>query len=844
MLSVSVQANSPESNELASQSYASAHSLIKERYLRFLTGTDDLFHDEMGQDAAELFLLRLRRPIGRAMEFDFSHDAERPFRAFPEEPGHQEERSAYSPILQEYLLSLAYGYCVDVPGSPYYQSPDVLQCYIQCLDYLHGRGIRDGMTFHNNEHRMNMDGAPKPSPGTANLAEMELRMGALCQSVLLMEPHFKETTTFANARALVRHLEMLGRTSGHVRYYEPYENPPEFRDRVQSDAIQNYCDTTLVSTLLESDSERRHEMLLEAQRILTDSLKVIPGWADTIKPDFTGFHHRGIYGNAYTGGFIPQAAFGVFVLRDTSYAVDTESVANLKNLILTYRLYCQKYSMPFGIRGRMPTSTAHLRTTVFAGLLIYASSLGLGDDEMKPVFARLWDEDEIGLDFLFIGGRGKAFRGLYGLEMLEGLIAESPIAEADPSGFWYKPYGGLALHRRDDWMVSIKGCSKYVWDYENGEPDENVYGQYASHGMLTIFANGEPISDVASGYRLDQGWDWYRLPGVTGVHFPIKPQAPLEHRRFSPETFLGAISCDKENGAWGMILNQSTFADGTQINLQAHKSAFFVDDLIVLLGSGISGGDDVHSVETTLFQTFIDETFIDETSGYRIAPSNCLADPVGNGYYVRNTDDLRVFQGEQRSYRSNGRTPTEGDYAVAWMDHGVAPQNASYEVAILVRGAERIEHWGEDPEKVYRVVRQTDSLHQVNFPSHDMSSFVFFDAGETPHSIVAQSDAPCLVMCRETSDAQIRLGVANPDLGLLPSDSPAPDYRWVSRDENQYLPSQTRPVRITLRGNWRLAGLHEKVSLIEVNDEQSVLRFDCIDGESIQVELERTDSRR
>lgn len=229
------------------------------------------------------------------------------------------------------------------------------------------------MTFHNNENRMDMDGAPKPPPGAANLAKMELRMGALCQSVLLTEPHFKGTQTFENARVLVRHLEMLGRTSGHVRYYEPYTNPAAFRYRVQSDAIQNFSDTTLVSALLETDPKRRHTLLLEVKRVFSDSLKVIPGWADTIKPDFTGFHHRGIYGNAYTGGFIPQAAFGIHVLRDTAYAVHPQSVENLRKLILTYRLYCQKYAMPFGIRGRMPLSTDHLKTGVFAGVLIYAS---------------------------------------------------------------------------------------------------------------------------------------------------------------------------------------------------------------------------------------------------------------------------------------------------------------------------------------------------------------------------------------------------------------------------------------------------------------------------------------
>jgi len=812
------------------------HMHIKRRYVQFLIGTNKTFTGELGDQAKSQFLRRVRTSIARVKSFDFSQDANRPFRAFPEGPGYKQDVAVYSSLLQQYLLSLAYGFCVKAAGSPYYRNAEVLQLYLRCLDYLHSGGIRAGMTFHNNEHRMNMDGAPKPAPGAANLAHMELRMGALCQSVLLMEPHFKDSPSFARARALIRHLEMLGRTSGHVRYYEPYVNPPAFAHRVQSDAIQNYSDTTLVSALLETDPQRRHALLLEAKRVFTDSLKVIPGWADTIKPDFTGFHHRGVYGNAYTGGFIPQAAFGVHLLHGTIYAVSPQSIDNLKNLILTYRLYCQKYTMPFGIRGRMPLSTNHLKTSVFTGILIYASTLGLNDTTMKRVFARLWDQDEIGLDFLFAGGRGKVFRGLYPLEMLTELDALAPSPEADPTGFWYKPYAGLLLHRRDNWMVALKGHSKYVWDYENGEPDENVYGQYLSHGMLTIFAQGDPVSDTASGYRLDHGWDWYRMPAATAVHFPVRPGKPLEHRRFSAEAFLGGVTCDGNNGVWGMILSQPVFGDDASINLQARKSAFFMDDLIVLLGTGIRGGDGVHAVETTLFQSFLEDH-----QAYSLTPSTCLIDPIGNGYYVPDTKHLRVFEGEQHSYRHDGRTPTQGHYAVAWLDHGRKPHDASYQVAILVRGKDGIEHLAENPRNYYRVVNLTNALHQVDFPAQGLSSLVFFEPEETDHAVIARASESCLVMCSQLSPSHIRLGVANPDLGFLDPDAPAPPYRFVSQNKNQYLPSRPRPVRIVIHGHWRGPALGKDVSIVSTGSGQTTLRFNCLHGMSIQAEFVRED---
>ena len=801
---------------------ADAHQRIKERYVRFLVGTDETFKGDFGAEVAREFVARVKGPIRQVRRVDFSRDAGKVFRAFPGEAGFEEQVRVYSPMLQRYLLALAYGYCVNAPGNPHYRNAEVLAIYSRCLDYLHGRGIRSGMTFHSNRNRMDMRGAARPPDGAANLVEMELRMGAYCQSVLLMERYIGGTETFARARALVRHLEMLGRTSGHTRYYQPYTNPPAFKHRVQSDAIQNYCDTTLVSALLQRDPARREAMLTEAKHVLTDSLKCIPGWADTIKPDYTGFHHRGIYGSAYTGGFIPQAAFGVYLLRDTPYAVASESVENLRQLILTYRLYCRKYTMPFGIRGRMPLGTFHLQRLVFSGILIYASPLGLDDDGMKGVFARLWDREHVGTDFLFTGGRGKMFRGMHALDMLRELEAATPRPEPHPNGFWYKPYGGLAIQRREDWMVAVKGFSKYVWDYENGS-GENVYGQYVSHGALTIFATGEPVSDSASGYRLNDGWDWYRMPGATAVHFPIRTRRALAHRSFSPETFLGGVSADGQNGVFGMVLKQESFPDGTRINLKANKSVFFVDDLVVMLGSGISGGDGKHAVETTLFQSIMPDGATYEFS------KSALTDPAGNGYHVPDTTSLRLFQGRQKSFRHDGRTPSEGNCAAAWIDHGLHPTNAGYEAAVTIRGPAR---------RDYEVVRRDSGLHQVHFPRRKLTGYVFFQPGRSTDSLVASVSAPCLAMVEETPGG-LRVGVVNPDLGLLPPHAEPPTFKFIGDGDNQYLPSRPRPVDVVLHGRWKLRESHGKVTLASRGTDKTALHFNCIHGMGIRVLLSR-----
>ena len=311
------------------------------------------------------------------------------------------------------------------------------------------------------------------------------------------------------------------------------------------------------------------------------------------------------------------------------------------------------------------------------------------------------------------------------------------------------------------------------------------------------------------------------MPGTTAVHFPIEPRGTLEHREFSPETFLGGVSVDGQNGLFAMKLNQEEFGDGTTVNLKGNKSVFFVDDFILMLGSGISGGDGEHAVETTLFQTQIPKGTI------YTANKSDLADPVGNRYYVPEGGNLKTFKGIQKSFLDDGKTATSGNYAVAWFDHGLNPENDGYEAGIGVCGAAK-------PE--YHVVRKDDALHQVYFPARNLAGYAFFQALEPGDQIIEKVDTPCLVMVKESGDTTT-LSVANPDLGFLPPDAPTPSFNFINEGENQYLPSQPRPVEITLNGKWKLKVPVVKVSVVSSAEEQTILRFNCIHGMDVRAEL-------
>ncbi|QHI69321.1 polysaccharide lyase family 8 super-sandwich domain-containing protein [Tichowtungia aerotolerans] len=819
-----------------------AHAQIKARYLQFLKGTPSSFDGPLGTEIANRFVGRVDLRVRQAQAFDFSADADIVFSLFPEEVGFEEEKEIYSVFLQSWLPGLALAYTVDAPGNSYYLDPAVKDLYFQALEYLYGRGIKSGMTFHRNATRQLNN---PPPPGCANIVDMELRMGSLCQSVLLMEEYAAGESIFEEMRALVEFLEMLGYTSGHVEYWIPYNPPPGLDHLVQSDAMQIYPDVTFVSAMLKTNVTDRHNALLDAQNVFTDSLKIVPGWADTIKPDFTGFHHRGIYGNSYTGGFLPQAAFGVYALQGTPYAVDANSVSNLRELALTYRLYCQKFGMPFGIRGRFPEQTNLIREDAFGTYVLFASSLGINDESMHSLFKRLWDVTDVNVGFVFDGGRGKILRGLYLSNMLKELDALTALPEDNPEGFWMKPYGGLAIHRRDNWMAAVKGYGKYVWDYETGG-GQNEYGQYLSHGMLTIFNGTSEYTDKDSGYDLSKGWDWYRQPGTTAVRFPLTAKQTDTHRTFSPETFMGGVSMNGQNGVFGMILNDPEFGDGISINLKARKSVFFSDDLIVMLGTGISGGDGQNRVETTLFQschTSVGQTmkkdgeaFADGSETVTASGSMTLADPFGNGYYIPDAQGVKLFQGVQNSFDDNGSTPTSGEYSTVVFDHGLSPAAAEYEAAILVGGGETVGALAAAPAARYQVQRKDDSVHQVYFPQADQTAYVFFDAAANASSLVERVDTPCLVMTEPVSNGW-KVAVANPDLGIVDA-SQEMTFDWINdADERQYLPSTVQPVEVRLQGLWELRGTNSAVSVTSYAGGDTLLRFDCVDGAEVAVEV-------
>ena len=360
------------------------------------------------------------------------------------------------------------------------------------------------------------------------------------------------------------------------------------------------------------------------------------------------------------------------------------------------------------------------------------------------------------------------------------------------------------------------------------------------------------MSAEASG-REHSGWNWARYEGTT------VPQVPLEMleeggrengRSYSPETFLGGLSHQGLQGTFAMVLNQPMPGEKT---LTGRKSWFFSDDQVLCLGSDIACDEMQHPTQTTLCQKALrtdkgDEllpTLVDGASLTAFPEERVLdegsphwfLDVQQTGYLLPAGQRVTVARRRQASRDSWDQEDTEGDFLTAWIDHGPAPKGARYEYMLVVRATpEAMERVAAEPP--YRVIQQDQAAHIVWHAGAGRWGCVFFVAQETvSHSDGSETlpikavDRPCLIMAETGLDGRLDISVADPDLNL-------------EGDVNQ-----PRPLRITLRGVWRLleatgtvcawhlpdAG--EDVRILSSGAEETVLEVLCRHGASYDVAL-------
>lgn len=714
---------------------------------------------------------------------------------------------------------------------------EALDAALLVLDYTHDQGWAEGSAM-------------------GSLILNCLVFAPFCHTLFLLRDELRARGRFERLfRAALWYLS-FGKTFS--RFDEAYLE-------TNADELRSTVFTSLVTVLALEDGPQKVQYLRGWLNQFESSLEVSPRFAGVFKPDGLGWHHRAVYAGAYATEAYDLCALAVWLLHDTAFATAPHCTTTLKKALETQATLTHKYDVPYTTMGRMPRPGLRL-LSAYAYLALSSEP---ADPELAGIFMRLWDPSCPALDNadpstnyilsalrVDLDGQGGKFQCRHTpgrLQLMHELAALGLPAAPNPEGFWPLPWGALAIHRRDDWMVAIKGYSQYVWDFEMhpkcwAMKEENVYSRYWSDGTIQPLCGGNPVNPVDSGWNLKGGWDWCRWPGATTKHLSLEenydPSSSWATRFFSAATFVGAVSSQGENGLFALKLHEHH----QDPSFRAFKTVFCFGNELICLGSNIENRDEDHATETTLFQcwmahhdmpmevngeaiTALPYAF-DGTAGKPVT----LLDPYGNGYVVPDSGGLHLQRAEQVSRDAWNQDETRGLFSTCWIDHGTPPRDRGYGeeryhyTMLMQTTPDRLAAYAE--ALPYEVLMHNHQAHILRHEGEKTTAYALFETDWViPHGPVRSNDVPVMVMAREKGDRLV-LSLADPDLRL-------PKRRNLAYLDPEAEKALAKPstVQLQVRGEWRPATNTDAVRLTSHTEEATLLAFQCRYGLTVEVEL-------
>ncbi|MEY9094915.1 chondroitinase family polysaccharide lyase [Paenibacillus sp. RC84] len=701
------------------------------------------------------------------------------------------------------------------------------QKVIDVLDYMNDQGWAEGSALGTQDHEMNKN-------------------NGYFHAVYLMRNELKEAGIFERESRTSFWYSNFGKTFDNSVYVET--TPDEFRTKFLYD---------LLYVLGMDHTPKKVQYMKGLIGMYEQALQTAPGFAGTIKPDGSLFHHRGVYLNAYGPDALHAASLIAYFLNGTPFALSDAAFGNIKKGLLTIEQFSNKYDMPIGATGRFPGQTRPL-TGILPAYAYLALAKTPTDSELAATFMRLWDPQSILLQnelFPSADTYGVSYLDtLGGLQLADSLSKAGFSPKANPQGFWVKPYGALAVNRINDRLVGLKGWSQYAWDFEASNKfdpqttenlSENIYGRYQSYGNLQIINNGPTSGIIESGINVGAGWDFSRWPGTTVKHLSLNELALPEGgptRSFTDSTFAGGASLKNQYGLFAMKLHDTVY----DTSFKANKSVFFFGDKLVSLGSDIVNTNDAHPTETVLFQSYmpssstpfwynsttpiVSPTYTNTVTGTSKA---WIVDPYGNGYVLPNPAGTVIERGVQHSKNSSGTADTSGNYTTAYINHGTAPASSGYEYAIKVgAGAQGTADFANNTQ--YTVLQKDSSAHivQNTEPGKLLTGYAIFNSS-TPinKGLLYSSSDPITAIVQQVDANEVLLSVADPDLRL-------PKYPNQSIPNADVLKqSILKKVTVTLNGLWHLKKANSEARILSTGAATTTVEFDAVDGKSIEIEL-------
>ncbi len=551
------------------------------------------------------------------------------------------------------------------------------------------------------------------------------------------------------------------------------------------------------------------------------------------KPDGAWWHH-GMMLPTYQPVQLGAGAPIIKNLQRTQNFRISEGAHEIFKQACLHYLWFGDGAMPVSLQGRSPGQTSGANTAKGLAQNMAAAGTPDGSDtidrEMAAQYIRL------------NGGVAGEFSG-------QGIVSE-PL-----SGNRTMPYGAWMGHRRDNWLVSLKGHSRYQTFGESLSGGGKW--KYMSHGTLEVL---NPKSSV--NYGIGQGWDWTRYPGTTvlrrgtesvaagvtqisysGMNFPSYGSWALGRRRF-----VGGLSHQGMNGCYVMQVEGAPGSNFDQMtadtDMVANKGYFFFDDRVVCLGNSISATNASYPMETTLIQNEWNSGEVIQLDGSPISlPAatsakttlTTLLDQHDVGYYIAG--------GQSFNLALRPQLPQDGvqrNMFQAWLGHGVAPNNKTYEYAILpqttsaklAQFSSEMQTSGSEPYVVRvnsgtaQIVwdRASNTTAYIIYPTADSYSGGYNEAvNYTPFGaadLLQDIDEAALVMLQPLGGQTVAVSVSDPNLG-------------TSLNDHYAINSPVNTKTLVVEGSWKLRETPSAaVRIVSTTASVTTLEVDCQHGAS------------
>lgn len=616
----------------------------------------------------------------------------------------------------------------------------------------------------------------------------------------------------AKAGKLDGYVKALSYWSGLQEARMPYE---QTRDGIL-DAWHTLHNAKVISAMLQPTDAERYAAMKALGKWTSGSLSYTDGTLGGIKVDGTSFHHGGHYPGYSVGAFAVLGDY-CFFTKDTDFQIDELARKVFKHTLMTLLDYTNLRDWGIGVCGRHPFNGDIPERDVTA----YARLAMLGDLTGSGMAV---DPDLAGA-YLYLQGKDK--------DLQSELKKAGAKAKGPAAGFRVYNYGAFGVHRRGDWMLTVKGYNSDVWSSEIYAAD-NRFGRYLSHGSAQLIGIG---GAEESGYT-QEGWDWNRYPGVTSIHLPFELlDSPLKGTLMerNDSRFPGVSSLEGMNGCLAFTYvekDRERFCAGAT----ATKSVFCFDNRIVHIGTGITNNSSCPT-ETTLYQLKLKEKteVVDindvfaETFPFSYRHSKdgqtLLTDTKGNIYILKNGYGLVVEKKAQTSPSDTKKKTGNGNFVTAYLDHGVSPNEASYEYMMVV-GATSKEESRYVKKLPYTVLQADNSAHVVKDDVTGITAYISYKGYASSGTLASEIPAEIIVMERTKEDGSVVMSICTPDLGI------------TQKGYTTTQPSQPLVKEIKLNGKWTLAEGKDNVT-VAAGQDNTVVTATCVHGQPVEFILKK-----